>query len=825
MAIYTYSTNANGVWNTATWSIPGFPNAIDDEARLDGDITTARQVSIPVNSTYTIGKLLTNDSSEPYTDWNVVGSNALTSILNFQTSSGIPLIQSVDGGNISVRLAGTQGLRLEGGGATAGDTVIISNANNTLYGPLQFEYSSTSSITGKLTASGSISSSNNFAGVAYTGILGLLGKVDLLNPSLNIRNINFLGDLDISSELSSSNGSNLVDNPAAHDTDLKISAPIFLSGTNQWGNATTAGKIIEYSGVISGVSPALNPSSVNTFGMNNNVATGSTIFRLTNPNNTFTGTAAFVLTQNGGNDTFDGQAILEYNTIANAGQPSSVGAGAGSFMMVLRTSTYRCIGSGGTSNRQLAPWSAASPGGNYSLENNGTGPIIFNNTTSSLFGQWPVLGGSNLHLNEISQPLYFTKPLVKDGTGRWVLSGEKRYLPLASYNAGPKPWLTSTGKTLIEAGYANDFISVLGGYLRFTPTTDLRHQATNAIANTIIQVYSGSTLELSGTGIASSYPVAATATLYGSTLKLNGNGANNDGALINLSGSNTISSIVNCPAPAVINIQTGSLLFNYYFNGGTATISGSGDVTFNSNNWLTSTTVVKANTGLGKFAGNVLYNSTLTNTTGTLELSGTYVSPGSFSGYLNVSGGITQTVTSTATRVFNGIILNTGSFVHTLDADLQLSGTVLYSHTSASNVFSYTYPTGRVLKLIAGAGFGTQENKTGSIDIAYDSSGAVNTNITTEANSLLTIHTAYSSSTDRGFNKNGDGTVVLITSSSYFGANNLYAGVTVAKHKNVFGRSALNVQGGTLATAADMHLQIVGNLTLNGGSINFGSNV
>ena len=467
--VTAYTTDANASWSTAAWS-NGIPNAIDDEAQLIGNLTAARSMTIPAASTYTVGKIYAADSTATYFDWSITAGNAATSILNLQTSSGIPTIVSADGGTYSVLLSGTQGLILSGG-RSAADTLIISNLNNTLYGPLQFNYAHTSSITGKLTASGSISSTNNFANVSYAGTLGLLGKVSLQNSGLSIRNIDFLGDLDVTSELTTSNGSYVIDSPAAFATSLKISTPISLSAGSSWGATSVAGKTIEYSGLIYGVSPVANAAVGSTLGVNNNIASGSTIFRLTHTANTFTGGPATVITQDGGIDTFDGQAILEYNTIANAGQPSSVGAGTGSFMLAWRTSTYRCIGAGGTSNRQLSAFGAGN-GGNYNLENNGTGPTIFNNTTASSFIHWPVLGGTNLDLNEISQPLYFTKPLVKDGAGRWILSGEKRYLPLAAYNAGPKPWLTSTARDLVNSYYSNDFIGVLGGYLRFNSSLD-----------------------------------------------------------------------------------------------------------------------------------------------------------------------------------------------------------------------------------------------------------------------------------------------------------------------------------------------------------------
>jgi hypothetical protein len=411
----TYSRAGGANWDNIYWD-SGTPNGIDDIANIDGPWAGVYTLTVPAGLTYTIGTLQTNDSLEVYHDFNIAGGNATTSRLNFQTSGVTPSINSVDGGVISVLLAGNQGLSITGGNLTT-DRITISNVNNTITGPITLRYSTLTTISGKLTARSSLNITNA-ANITYSGILGIEGSVDLTgNSDLNIRNLEFVGNS--SSNIYSTDGSFFRNVPSSHRSSIKISTPIVLNNTDSDSSQYADNQTVEYAGLISGVSPAASTTAMTTIGMNNVLASGTTTFRLSHPANTFTGGPALVLCQST-SDTYDGRIIMEYSTIANSGVASSVGAGTTDFMSAWRHSTYRCIGAGGTSNRRLA--SFGSIAGNYNLENNGTGPIIFNSSIASSFGHWPVLAGTNLDLNEIVQPTYFTKPLVKDGTGRWCLS-------------------------------------------------------------------------------------------------------------------------------------------------------------------------------------------------------------------------------------------------------------------------------------------------------------------------------------------------------------------------------------------------------------------
>jgi autotransporter-associated beta strand protein len=677
----TVQTNANVSWNTAAWD-SGIPNGVDDVAQAAGDWTAARQMSIPAGLTYTVGKWLSTDNGGTYFDYNLVGANATTSKLNLAVSSGIPEIHVDDGGTISVFLTGNQGLRMQGGYA-ATDRITISNVNNDIYGPLEFNYSYLTTISGRLTAATRISSNNSFTGVTYNGTLGIRGIVDLLSSGLNIRTVNFLGEITGDAQITSSNGASFTDVPATHTTNLKISAPIVLAGTNAWQSQNTAGKTIEFSGVISGVSPAPNASTGLVLAVSNNAASGISIFRVTNPLNTYTGGSATVSVQST-SDTYGGMSILEYSTIANAGVPSSMGAGTGSIMHGWRHSTYRCIGAGGTSNRPLAPVGVTA--GNYSLESSGTGPVIFNSTITSSFTTWPVLGGTNLNLNEISQPINFSKPLVKDNTGRWVLTGQKRYTAVTQYNAGARPWLTSLGKFFTDDGlYERYFIYVVGGYLRFKSGLDLRHNTTNDYGESRVRVYPVSSLELDNYSIPLVYQVGTSTTYYSTNFFLQGNGANNDGALRSVSGNNTFSpQYLTFWDHARINAEAGASLLLNVGNG--SSINGAGyTLTFGGGGTITNQNPISAGSVIKDGAGSLIYNVVSPYSGGTTIHNGKIVTNvgggnGAFRGPLTINSGSYLEVNADSpfgwtvgTNVTN-VTINSGSYIQVNSKAIQNAG-------------------------------------------------------------------------------------------------------------------------------------------------------
>jgi hypothetical protein len=320
----TYQDSSTN-WGAAAWN-NGVPNDIDDIAQLFGNTTATRALTIPAATTYTVGKFDATDSTSVFTDWNINAANGVTSVLNFQKTSGVPELRLSDGGVVSVVLTGNQGLNITGG-RTAGDRITINNLNNTISGPITLGCTFFTTINGKLTVRDSLDITN-VADLGYSGILGIDGTVNYkaAGGALILRNLEFLGTNN--AEIYTSDNSTFTNVPLTHMSSIKISVPINLTNVSQWQNmaSTAIGQTIEYSGIISGVSRAISSSTGETFALNSNASSGITIFKLTNPNNTFTGYGASVASQVA-SDTLNGYARLEYSTIANSGVASSFGAG------------------------------------------------------------------------------------------------------------------------------------------------------------------------------------------------------------------------------------------------------------------------------------------------------------------------------------------------------------------------------------------------------------------------------------------------------------------------------------------------------------------
>jgi fibronectin-binding autotransporter adhesin len=148
-------------------------------------------------------------------------------------------------------------------------------------------------------------------------------------------------------------------------------------------------------------------------------------------------------------DVFNGTLVV--TTMANSGTASSVGAGTtirfGGFAG--ETGVLEYVGSGSTNNKQfkLGGGGTANTGG--TILNNGTGALVFNNAAFNTVGDGAfsgttralTLGGSNTADNAISGVIRDnnsgnTVSVVKDGTGKWILSGSNTYSGTTTVNAG-----------------------------------------------------------------------------------------------------------------------------------------------------------------------------------------------------------------------------------------------------------------------------------------------------------------------------------------------------------------------------------------------------
>lgn len=135
--------------------------------------------------------------------------------------------------------------------------------------------------------------------------------------------------------------------------------------------------------------------------------------------------------------------VLEVTHLANAGQPSSLGAPASTAgpTVLNGASTLRYVGSGGSTNRVLT----IGGGGGGTLDASGSGPIQFTNTSTSAFGSSNVAYVLNLAGTNSGANTYGANQgnngsgafsLVKGGTGTWVLSGASTYTGTTTVSGG-----------------------------------------------------------------------------------------------------------------------------------------------------------------------------------------------------------------------------------------------------------------------------------------------------------------------------------------------------------------------------------------------------
>ncbi len=339
-------------------------------------------------------------------------------------------------------------------------------------------------------------------------------------------------------------------------------------------------------------------------------------------------------------------------------------------------------------------------------------------TSGSITGTTGVLAGSSyaVQSGSISAILNGTGTLAKSTTGTVTLSGSNLYAGTTTVSAGA---LT------IQNGAA------LG---------------TTAAGTTVA---SGAALQLQGN-----------ITTLTEALTLNGTGVAADGALRNLSGSNSYAGLVTLGGASRINSDAGTLTLS---NTGTITgatfgltVGGAGNTTINSIIGTTSGTLAKDGAGTLTLTGANTYTGT------------TVVSAGA----LNIQNAAALGTTAAGTTVASGAALQIQGNITTLAEALTLNGTGVAGdgalrNLSGSNSYAGLVTLGGASRINSDAGTLTLSN-TGTITGAtfgLTVGGAGNTTI----NSIL-------GTTSGTLTKDGSGTLTLAGANSYSGITTISSG-------------------------------------------------
>ncbi|HEX8913664.1 MAG TPA: autotransporter-associated beta strand repeat-containing protein, partial [Humisphaera sp.] len=187
-----------------------------------------------------------------------------------------------------------------------------------------------------------------------------------------------------------------------------------------------------------------------------------------------------------------GQGAIAVSSIRNYGEPSAVGAAASGNIVIANqnSSTLSYTGAGDTTNRTVQIGPTGSAGVTATVNNNGTGALVFNGATfntpvtitAGTASRTLSLGGSYTGTSEIQGVIAnnalggtATAPanqlsLTKTGAGTWAVSGANTYSGTTTVSAGVL--LVSNAFTTTESGTGTGAVSItatLGGTGQITP--------------------------------------------------------------------------------------------------------------------------------------------------------------------------------------------------------------------------------------------------------------------------------------------------------------------------------------------------------------------